>query len=186
MTTAIVKGSLASVARASNQSLAQTFLSCETLVLVDTSGSMEQSDAPGGQTRYRAACNELARLQAQAPGKIGVISWSDEVRFCPSGVPELLGCTTNLANALAFVKPADELGLQIVVISDGEPDDETRAISKAKQFTSKIHTVFVGPEGSPGQKFLQLLAEASGGQFVRQSTAELNQLGQTIQHLLAA
>jgi hypothetical protein len=186
MTTAIIKGSLSSVARQNNQSIAQTFLSCETLVLMDTSSSMCMTDAPGGKSRYAAGCNELARLQATNPGKVGIIAWASEVKFCPSGVPDDLGGTTDLAQALNFVQAADGLGIQIVIISDGEPDDEARAISVARRFTSRIHTVFVGPEGSPGADFLRRLADASGGQFARQSTAELNQLGSTIQHLLAA
>ncbi len=63
MTTAIVKGSLSSVARQNNQSLAQSFLSCDLLVLVDTSGSMEQPDAPGGQfaRQSTAELNQLSK-----------------------------------------------------------------------------------------------------------------------------
>lgn len=186
MTTAIVKGSLSSVARQNNQSIAQTFLACETLVLMDVSSSMCTTDATGGKSRYAAGCNELARLQATNPGRVGIIAWSSEVRFCPSGVPDDLGGTTDLANALQFVRPADGLGIQIVIISDGEPDDEARAISVARQFTSRIHTVFVGPEGSPGADFLRRLADASGGQFARQSTDTLDQLGESIKRLLLA
>lgn len=58
--TQVVKGSLSDVAKATGASLAETFLSADVIVLVDTSSSMEAHDAPGGLSRYDAACKELA------------------------------------------------------------------------------------------------------------------------------
>jgi hypothetical protein len=186
MTATIVKGSLASVAKQANQSVAQSFLDCQMLVLMDVSSSMCTHDAPGGKSRYAAGCNELARLQAENPGKVGVIAWSSSLMFCPSGVPDDLGGTTDLTRVLKFVQPADGLGIQIVIISDGEPDDTVEPLQLARQFQSKLHTIFIGPEGSPGEKFMRLLATTSGGQSVRQSTSELNSLHQPLQRLLLA
>ena len=49
--TQVVKGSLTDIAKQNGTSLAETFLSADVIVLVDTSSSMEAHDAPGGKSR---------------------------------------------------------------------------------------------------------------------------------------
>lgn len=170
--TAIVSGSLASLARQNNTSIAESFLNADVIVIVDVSGSMNQSDARNGQRRYDVACQELARLQRELPGKIAVVAFSDHAEFAPGGVPPYSGAGTNLAGALQFVKVADGL-VKFVVISDGIPDDEERALATARQFQSKIHTIYVGPEDDfgGGRRFLEKLAATSGGQFTTSDRA---------------
>ena len=179
----MVTGSLGAIAQREGKSLAETFLSAEAVVLVDTSGSMDSRDARGGRSRYETACDELAKLQNSMPGKVAVVSFSDTAVFCPTGVPEYLMGGTNLAGGLQFVQAADGLGLKIILISDGEPDIRTEALEVAKTFKSQISTIFVGPEGGAGSQFLQQLAAACGGQAVTAQFA--NQLAQTSQLLLA-
>jgi len=50
MSSSIVKGSLGAMAQASGQSLAQSFISCDVIVLCDTSGSMGTMDSTEGQS----------------------------------------------------------------------------------------------------------------------------------------
>lgn len=166
MSRSIVKGSLADVMERDGVALAESFLSVDAILIVDTSGSMEARDAPGGRTRHDAAADELCALQAQLPGKIAVISFSNTAVFCPSGVPVRLSNTTDMANALRFVKPADGLGIKFVLISDGQPDSERETLDVARTFESKIDTVYIGPEIDHGaRRFLAKLADATGGQF---------------------
>lgn len=182
MTTAIVPGSLSAIAQKTNLSLAETFLSVDAIVIVDTSGSMDSHDAAGGRRRYAVACDELQRLQATLPGKIGVISFSDTAIFCPGGLPTFLGSGTNLAGALKFVKAADDTGIRFIVISDGSPDDPDEALRQARKFKSKIDVIYVGPEGGPGSKFLAELAAAAGGQAV--TADRVANLADNVQQLL--
>ena len=166
MSTGLVKGSLADLAGTANLSLAESFLNVDAVLLVDMSGSMGVHDARGGRSRYDAAEDELRTLQAQFPGKVAVIAFSDQAEFCPTGVPIRMGGNTNLAAALRFVKPVDGLA-RVIVISDGEPDSESEALSVARTFTSRIDVVYIGPEiGGSGREFLERLAKASGGTFV--------------------
>lgn len=185
MDTSIVKGSLANIATTNNMSLAQTFISCEVIVLCDTSGSMSARDSVGGNSRYDQACWELATLQGSLPGKIGVISFSDSTMFCPNGTPFFLGGGTDLAGALQFAKVADVPGgMRFIVISDGQPDNADAALRMARKYHNRIDTIFVGPEYGPGREFLERLAAASGGQHV---TAEkVKELANSVQRLLAA
>lgn len=168
MTTKLaIRGSLAAVAAEAHTSLAETFIGAECVVLVDTSGSMSASDSAAGRTRYDQACLELESLQAAVPGKIAVISFSDKSLFCPSGKPYFLQGGTDLAGALQFGRVADVPGIRFIVISDGEPDDRDAALQMARRYTNRIDVIYVGPESRPhGRKFLEQLANASGGRMV--------------------
>lgn len=163
----IVTGSIADVAQRNGQSLAQTFVNAECVCIVDTSASMDSPDSRGGRTRYEVACEELAALQTSMPGKIAVLSFSSMTMFCPNGKPFNQGGGTNLAEALKFAKVADVPGIRFIVISDGEPDSAERALKEARKYTNRIDTIFVGPEGGSGRKFLEQLAAASGGTHIK-------------------
>lgn len=184
MTTAIdrrngvVKGSLADVTRQNHTHLAASFVNAECVILVDTSGSMGAKDAIGGRSRFDQACDELAKLQSVLPGKLAVLSFSSSVTFCPTGTPDFIGGSTDLAGALDYAKVADVGDMQFIVISDGEPNNPITALAAARKYTGKIDTVFVGPEGGSGRDFLDKLAKASGGQAVKahQATALADKL----------
>lgn len=184
MDTKIVKGSLTDLAAKNNQSLAQTFLSCEVVVICDTSGSMSSRDASEGRSRYDQACWELATLQGDLPGKIGVISFSDLTEFCPNGTPRYLGGGTDLEKALKFAKVADVPGMRFIVISDGAPGDPNGALKVAKTYRNRIDTIYCGPENGHGRDFLERLAAASGGSHV--TAAQAKSLSTSVQKLLAA
>lgn len=174
MNTAIVPGSLSAIARQENKSIAETFVNVDLVVIVDTSGSMFTHDSRGGKSRYKTACEELAALQASHPGKIAVLSFANSAIFCPSGVPTYLSGGTNMAGALQFAKIADVPGMQFILISDGEPNDEQETLAVAKTYRNKISTIYVGPEDQPaGREFLRRLAAATGGQTVTADRANL-------------
>lgn len=188
MSTALVPGSLQAIATQEGQTLAESFLGADAIIVVDVSGSMAARDVDrhnlerrSGRSRYEAACDELARLQSSLPGKIAVIAFSDTYEFAPSGTPHFIGGGTDLADALRFVHVADGCGMRFIVISDGEPNDESRALAEARRFVDRIDTVYVGPSGDAGERFLQDLARASGGTSSRQSVADLSR---TVQQLL--
>lgn len=176
MSNSLVPGSLQAISQQAGQSLAESFLSADAIVIVDTSGSM--SGRP-----YEQACEELRKLQASLPGQVAVISFSDRPVFCPGGVPHYSGGGTNLARALAFIHVADGCEMRFVVISDGYPDDAQAALREAGKFTSRIDTVYIGPEGGPGADFLRKLAAASGGQY---SKNEIKELAKRVERLLLA
>lgn len=186
MTNQLVYGSLRDVATREHKSIAETFLSVDALILIDTSLSMDDHDCPGGRRRYDVACEQLIRLQREIPGKVGVISWNSSARFCPGGLPVAPDGSTDLAEALKFAKPADGCGIRLILISDGEPNNETSALDAARAFTSPIETIYIGPEHGLGRDFLRRLAEATGGKAVSQSVKDIANLSTTVKGLLAA
>ena len=163
----VVPGSQLDAAKKSGLTLAQSFLSAELVILLDNSGSMGSADAPGNKTRQEYAGEQLLRIQGQNPGKVALICFANDVQYSPGGVVLNVGGNTALHKALEFAKVADDTGLKILVISDGEPDDKSAALSIAKTYTSKIDVLFCGPENDQygGRTFLQRLAQATGGQF---------------------
>ena len=180
--TAIVPGSLAAIAQSRGMGLAESFLSCDVIVLIDQSASMGQRDAVGGKSRFDVANAELARIQKTNPGKVGVIAFSDYAVFCPGGVPIRLNSGTDIAKALAFVYVADNTGIKLILISDGEPDNEDKALVQARKFKSQINTLYIGPERGDGRQFLEKLANATGGKSFQAKEPGL--LADTVQTLL--
>ncbi len=171
-TTALVPGSLGAVAKRDGMGIAESFLSADTLAVIDVSGSMADRDSRNGQSRYDTACLELARLQAELPGKIGVVAFSSWTEFVPGGQPPFIGGGTDLAGALRFVQPADGT-VSFIIISDGWPDEPDKALTIARTFKSKISTIYTGPESDRhGADFLRALAAASGGKHITADRAQ--------------
>lgn len=186
MSNEIVQGSLGAVSRKNNQSLAASFLSVECLVMVDVSASMNDRDAGNGQSRFEAAVEQLKRLQNENAGQIAVCAFSNRAEFCPSGIPYFQGGMTDLCAALNMMKMADACGIKLVLISDGEPNDEEAALKLAEKFTSKIDTIFVGSETGSGREFLRRLSAATGGVSIVNNAGQLNLLSENITRLIGA
>lgn len=185
MNRAIVPGSLSAIANRDGATLAESFLNCEVVCLIDQSGSMSASDAPGGKTRFEAADAELFRLQKQHPGQVAVISFSNDVTFCPGGMPNRESGGTDMAKALNFARVVDGAS-RIVLISDGKPDSESETLAAARRYKHPIHTIYIGPEDGRGREFLNRLAAATGGRTFQSAAPGLLAEGvQTVLQLTA-
>jgi len=166
-TVSIVPGSLGALSATNNLSIAESFIGVDAVLIVDVSSSMSLHDARGGKSRYEVVLEELGMLQRRNPGKLGIIAFSDLTLFIPHGQPPLLGGGTDLAGALRFARVADVDGMRFIVISDGEPNNETAALQEAALYRGRIDVIYVGPEDDPtGRRFLARLANASGGTIV--------------------
>lgn len=183
-----VKGSLQSVANKQAITVAQAFVDAEIIVLLDVSVSMTARDGyPYNlDSRFKKACNQLAKLQSEDPGKVALVCFDDRQTFESSGIGRQPHGSTDIAGALSFVHKADGTGMQFVLISDGEPDNEESALDQAKQFKSKVHTIYIGPENGQGADFLKRLSAVTGGQFSNSGVAGIGQLSQTVQSYLTA
>lgn len=182
----IVAGSLGNIARKNGTSIAAGFMNCKAFVMVDVSASMGTSDAGGGLTRYEVALVQLTKLQDENPGEIAVGAFANRAEFCPSGIPINQNGMTDMAAALKMMLTADNTDIRLVLISDGEPNDETETLKLASKFKSKIDTIFVGDETGHGREFLKRLAAATGGVAVVNKVEQLNLLSENITRLIAA
>jgi hypothetical protein len=184
MTRSMVAGSIAAVAGTKQVPVAEQLLDVQHVLLCDCSGSMDTADSRGGRRRIDVAREELAKLQRDLPGRIALIGFSSHAQVLWGGVPPEPMGSTDLAGALEFAKPFDVGGMRFVVISDGEPDSQERALAAARTFTGPISTVYVGPEGGPGAWFLRQLATLAKG---KHATAErVRELADVVKPLLTA
>jgi Mg-chelatase subunit ChlD len=173
MSTSIIRGSISQIAKQNGASIAETFMSADVIIIVDTSSSMGTEDSAGGRSRYDVACMELEALQNSLPGRIAVISFSDDAMFCPSGQPFNYEGGTNMKKALEFAKVADVPDMSFILISDGEAFDEAGTLRVARTYKNKIDVIYVGPEDRPyGRDFLYELAKATGGQSATMDRAK--------------
>ena len=74
----IAKGSLLDVANQNKITLAETFLNCDGVAIVDISSSMTTDDSRGGKSRFDVAREELKILQENFSGKIAIIAFADD------------------------------------------------------------------------------------------------------------
>lgn len=183
---AIVAGSLSAVSKKKGEPLAFSFLNCKAFVMVDVSASMGATDAGEGLSRYDAACKQLEKLQAENPGEIAVGCFSNRADFCPGGVPVMMNSMTDMVAALRLMKMADATDIRLILISDGEPNDDEGTLKEAQKFISKIDTIFVGREDGSGREFLRKLSAATGGVSIVNQTEQLGKLSENITRLIAA
>lgn len=181
-----VRGSLQSIANKQAITVAQAFVDAEIIVLLDVSASMTNRDGypHDMDSRFKKATNQLAKLQSENPGKVALICFDDRQTFEASGIGRQPHGNTDVAGVLQFVKQVDGTGMKIVLISDGEPDDEQRALDQARTFKTKIHTIYIGTENGLGADFLKRLSDVTGGQFSNSGVAGIGQLSQTVQGYL--
>jgi Mg-chelatase subunit ChlD len=181
----IMKGSLSQIANHNGASIAETFVDADAVIIVDTSGSMDAADSRGGMKRYDVALEELAILQNDLPGKLAIIAFSNYPVFCPSGTPPFLAGMTDLATALDFARVADLEDMRFILISDGQPDNEAKALEAARAFVNPIDVVYVGMDSdSRAKRFLSDLARVSGGTSVTKE--RVMELSEGVRKLLEA
>jgi len=186
--TSLVKGSLADIAAQENRDLADVMTAnMEVIVLLDVSGSMGEHDTDGGRSRHDRAEIDLRKIQGEYPGKVGLVVFSDEVMFCPTGVPERLNGGTSMAKGLRFIQDFDGTGVRFYLISDGQPTDwddvrpddwdrwhgnpgrspEDIVLDVAKEFKTPISTIYIGPrDNTSAINFLKRLSALTGGQHI--------------------
>ncbi len=135
---------------------------------IDESGSMEEKMGREGKRRIDGLREVVAQLQGVPMIAFGGHEGS-EARFVDRVGEPGGGTPLHQAIDLARVYGATRM----VVISDGLPDDSTRALEAARQFGKKIDVVFVGDvnstDGRIGSKFLDELARATGGTRIEES-----------------
>lgn len=164
------KGSVQDIADSTGKRVEDVIAGASHIVLIDQSGSMAEHDTRDGRSRFDVAEAELRKIQELYPGAVVVVEFSDYAYFVPNGIPSRIGASTNMIDALDWVKRAGADGLfEIILISDGEPttqnydDAEEATLRFARTLKGKINTIYIGAEGSEGYRFLQRLAAATGG-----------------------
>lgn len=154
-----------------------------TVILADVSGSME-STAWGGRTKH-AVLREAINLTMQRERH-------ELIAF--AGAPQLLASANDLpapggstALHLALQSAIARDPGRILVVSDGEPDNEQAALTVASTFAGVVDVLYIGPDANAAaMAFLRRLAQAGHGRFHGTDIARAGQpaLSHTMQQLL--
>lgn len=160
-TQSIVKGSIQDVTKSGD--IAISIINAKVVVLCDRSGSMS-SEARGGRCSYEIEDDIIKRIQGRYQGQIILVAFNDVAFTCLHGNLPLPNGNTNMIDALDKAQPFADMGMRIILITDGQSSHpEAEVIQHAQQFHGKLDTIFVGPEMSPGADFLKRLASSVGG-----------------------
>jgi hypothetical protein len=155
-------------------------------VLCDVSGSMKSMVASSHASKFDHMKIALEDVLKGYPG-IKLVAFGSGVRAFTSSseLPKCgeLGDSTDLAAAILSVKALHPR--KTIVISDGLPDDQARALAAASEITGSIDTIYCGWDGDPGVKFLQRLSRDSGGVQVTWDGVQ-KELGTVVRGLLPA
>lgn len=139
------------------------------VLLCDVSGSMSSMADSPGERRIDALRGAVSAIRTRGiPFRQAVFSsdvmWSDVI-------PEPTG-GTNMAGAFRFCAAINPE--HVIIVSDGEPDNQEAALAEAKALKCKIDVFYVGPSSDVRCKtFLESLATSTGGKSQAVSFAEL-------------
>lgn len=151
------------------------------ILIADVSESMT-SPAWGGKRKIDVLRAAVGDIMSGAPVP-HVIAFSSDVREGVTQLPEPAGGT---ALHLAIAAAARHRPGTTLVISDGQPDDEAKALAEAELLTGRIDTMYVGPDADKAAiDFMARLARLGCGSH---SSADLTraqpQLAVKMQQLL--
>ena len=91
--------------------------------------------------------------------------------YCYEGVETVTHGGTDLLRAFQHI--ANRKMKEVVVISDGEPQNPSGCIAYAKKMGIPVHAIFIGNKGYAGEKFLEDLCRATeGSQLTVDGTAD--------------
>ena len=147
-----------------------------TVIIADVSGSMRGDKI----TRLK---RELSNLWPEINARL--LAFSDVARWCdgPNDLPEV-GGSTNLRRALELA--AKVWPSEVIVISDGRPQDETGALDAASLIPGTVSVLFVGPDDDQiGADFMRRLAALGGGLFAHRDLARNLAIGDDLRKMLA-
>lgn len=149
-----------SLAKGSLNDLVRDRMRAKSMLLVDVSGSMGDTIASGAR-KIDALRDVVATLRETHPVPIAAFGLNAKpaVAFVEK-IPDPSGMTP-LAEGIDFSKQAR--ATHIIVVTDGQPDDQDEALEAARRFGGVVDVFFIGDENGHGAAFCRELASVSGG-----------------------
>lgn len=150
---------------------------CAIVVCCDVSGSMR------GQKIVRLR-EELTRLWPEVKAKLICFGFTSRwVEGGPNNLPEPSG-STDMRGALELAGTV--FPSEVIVISDGRPDDEQGTLDAAAMLPGVINVLFVGDDGDThGAAFMRRLAAVGGGVMCHRDLAKNMSIGGELRSMLA-
>lgn len=165
-------------------------------LVIDTSGSMETKDCPGGKSRWQALQETTLavanRLAEYDPDGITIVPFASKHKWYPNTTPgkvadlfkeiEPLGATV-LTPALKACfddylqnkqkNQAKANGAIVLVVTDGQPNDEDDVAKAIVAFGNKLDT----GDAEFGIQLLQVGQDAAASRFLKKLDDDLGKMG---------
>jgi hypothetical protein len=131
-----------------------------TVLLLDISGSMEHVVGHSGRTRRDILADAVKNVHGRHPDALVYAFGSTVERVYEpgQGLPPTMG-GTDLTGALVHLRGLSPRVQQVVLISDGEPDDSASALTQALLMSCKLSSIYCGDETN--RKALSFLRDFS-------------------------
>ncbi len=131
----------------------------DSIFLLDVSGSMDT------QVDKERKIDHLRKVMTKYPkGRKICFATKPYDEEHSKTIPEPDG-GTDLARAIIYVQKMYAFK-KIVLVSDGEPDDDIAAIRAAKACNVPIDIIYIGKEKGRGASFMAMLARETGGKYL--------------------
>lgn len=133
------------------------------LVLADVSPSMSMTD--GGSRERKTRFDLLKEALSGLPKSVQIVAFSNTASLV--GLEGLrIDHNGTTALHLAIELAARSKPVRTIIISDGEPDDERKALSAVEQLTGVVDVVYCGsPNNAQARRFLESLARTGMGGY---------------------
>lgn len=152
------------------------------VILIDTSGSMGET-CRGGETKIQMLRKAIEMIDWRSYQLICFNSYVEPISDL-NQIPYPSGGTA-LHQAIAYIQKL--YSSQTLIICDGEPDDEDKAIKAAEKLPGIISTLYIGDDGNKSEiEFMRKLATLGCGKVYVKDLNTINplQLSTTINKLL--
>lgn len=138
------------------------------VILADVSSSM--AEGAGSRRKIDLLREALDSVHADLPAAVLIAFASTPAELPgPSALPSPAGGT---ALHLALDAAAQHRPRKTLVVSDGRPDDEARALESADRLPGVIDVIYCGPDGdAEALAFMSRLARVGGGRVVVRDVA---------------
>jgi len=162
------KGSLIDVTKGDPMKMGLAIVNAKVVAICDLSGSMLSKDAGKNENmpRHVVLQEVLDDLQAKYPGEMVVYGFnSANIGILPNGqLPDPDGSTPTHVALNQIYRKASTLEQQVMLLSDGMPDDAEARFEIARELEYPSNTFYIGRFSErEGRDFMCKLASISGG-----------------------
>lgn len=131
------------------------------ILLLDVSGSMHQ--CVNGKRKIDILRETVTNFTGVR--MFAFSTYTEEIKYIPEPQED-----TDLTNAFIHLKPIINKDTNLVLVSDGEPNNNESSLKEGESLGIPVNVVFIGNMGSSGEEFMKKLARLTNGREITVET----------------
>lgn len=144
----------------------ESLVEIKPMLLLDISGSMSQHVCENRKI-------DILRNAVKDIKNARMFVFSDDCRETAGYIPEPES-STDLVNAFGIIRLEINKDTNLLLVSDGIPDEPEESIRAAKSLGIPVNVMYIGRKGDRGEEFMWQLAKATGGKEITADTGFAN------------